>query len=159
MQPEWIYRFAQDLMERLDMSQRTADELFRPTGKKGAWQREWPVTKRHKTSKQNHVKQPNFLDTHTRLYGYLCGAFTLTSIHLYSLSQTLTLTLTLTNLCLSLTSVHILPKNFSLHPKINVKVVGSKILSTQRLSDPTLSVKIQVSDPTNTETNTHTHTH
>ncbi len=32
---KWIHRFAQDLVERLVMSQRTADELFRPTGKRG----------------------------------------------------------------------------------------------------------------------------
>ncbi len=37
--------------------------------------------------------------------------------------------------------------------------MGSKILSPQRLLDPTLWVKIQVSDPTNRKTNTHIHTH
>ncbi len=32
--------------DRLAMSQRTAHWLLRPTGKKGAWQWEWPVTKK-----------------------------------------------------------------------------------------------------------------
>ncbi len=48
---KWIHRLAQDLVERLVMSQRTADLLFMPTGKKGEWQLEWPVTKRRMTTK------------------------------------------------------------------------------------------------------------
>ncbi len=36
----------QDLVKRLLMSQRTADQLFRTAGKKGAWQWEWPETKK-----------------------------------------------------------------------------------------------------------------
>ncbi len=60
--------------------------------------------------------------THTRLYSYLCGAFTLISIHLYTLTQTLTRTLISTNLCRTLTSVHGLPLNWSLHLKV-IKLV------------------------------------
>ncbi len=35
------------------------------TGEKGTWQWEWPVTKRHITSKQIHVMWPNFAETYT----------------------------------------------------------------------------------------------
>ncbi len=31
---KWIHRLPQDLLQRLVMSQMTADQLFRPTGKK-----------------------------------------------------------------------------------------------------------------------------
>ncbi len=68
---------------------------------------------------------------------------------------------------LNLTSIHTLPINLSFHPKIWCSVAGSKIMSPRKLSEPTLWVKIQVSDPTNIEkqketnkhTNTHTHKH
>lgn len=60
------------------MSQRTADyyifKLFGPTGWKGAWQWEWPVTKRCKTSKQIHVTRTNFVEAHTLSLVMACPA-------------------------------------------------------------------------------------
>ncbi len=48
------HRLMQNLVSRLVMSQRTDDKLFRPTGKKGAWQWEWPIT-RNSLLLQNHA--------------------------------------------------------------------------------------------------------
>ncbi len=42
-----VHRLAQDLVERLVVSQRTADYLFGPTGTREAWQWEWPVANTH----------------------------------------------------------------------------------------------------------------
>ncbi len=41
------------------------------TGKKGAWQWEWPVTKRRVTSKRIHVSCPNFVETHTHTHTFI----------------------------------------------------------------------------------------
>ncbi len=60
---KWIYTLVQDLVQRL-VSQRTADQLFGPTGKMVAWQWEGLVTNRPITSKWIHVKWPNIAETY-----------------------------------------------------------------------------------------------
>ncbi len=99
-----------------------------------------------------------FTDTHTNTHTHrhICTAISVRPLHWLPFVKPNSKPYSDPNL--NLTSIYVLPINiFAL--KFDVKVVMSKILSPQKLLDPTPWVKIQVLDPTNIEKQTHTHTH